>query len=201
MCEIQKVVEDYYNDSKSNSSAIILYNTMKNYASFAINRSNHGDVVESMSDFNEVLTQTLNTYNLELGIAFKTYFWTCWRNHQGTKIIRKKAKKRESGQKIISLNEQVIQSDGSKKEVGEVIEDKKLKTQIHDAIRKIDFENMLKKVTDEIDRTILTMFYEGSTNTEIAKALGFTVPAIGLRLKNMSRKSYGNLIYNCLKGE
>jgi RNA polymerase sigma factor (sigma-70 family) len=201
MCKIQKVIEDYYNDNKSNSSSIVLYNTMKNYASYAIAHSNYGDVVESTSDFNEVLTVALNSYDLTLGIAFKTFFWTCWRNYQGTKIIRKTAKKRISSDKIVSLNQHIKQDDGSQKEMGDLIEDTKLKTQIQDAVRKIDFQTMLQSITDEIDKKILEMFYEGFTNTEIAKEIGFSVPAIGHRLKRMATKPYAKLIYQCLKGE
>ena len=197
---------------KSNSNDIFIKILMKFKSSFEriASQKRDEDLIQELS---EVLWNATKNYNVEAGVKFKTFFWTCVHNHIGTKKIRKSAQKRSGSQKIqvkrinettgeeelvddiyvppvVSLQSNILSSENSDTELGELIESKMFKKQYIDIDFIVCLEDFFNSgLLKENEKKAIKMIIDGDTLFDIGQALGGkTASAIHFMLRRLKDK-------------
>lgn len=135
----------------------------------------------------EVLWTAVESFNIDYGVKFNTYYWKCANNHLGILHIRKNAKKRQSNNTAISLNK-CVGSDGDV-DIESFIEDKSSCNEMDSVLFNTFLEeNIFPKISESEVQTI-KMILQGFTLEEIGDSLGgLTAPAIHVKLRRLAKK-------------
>jgi DNA-directed RNA polymerase specialized sigma subunit len=196
-----------YRNNNDESSFENLYRYFKPHFERIAFQKKDEDLVTELA---EVLWNATLKYDFDVGVKFKTFFWTCAQNHIGTKKIRENAKKRttyqiiqvssyneETGQvelseevvklQNISLNLKIKTGEDSSGEISSFIESK---LSNNDYVFS-DFNLCLQSVFDsgllkEKEKKAIELFIKGYTLNEIGHELGgLTAPAIHFMFKRL----------------
>lgn len=150
-------------------------------------RKNDEDLAQELSI---VLLRAIQTFDINGGAKFNTYYWKCARNHIGTLNIRKNAKKRTAEYGVISM-QQSFNTKDSEVEFGTFVEDKDAETVYEQKMFRMILESNVYPYLKKNEVTAVKMLLDGYTLEEIGFALGgITAPAVHVKFKRLAVKKH-----------
>lgn len=145
------------------------------------------DLVQELS---LALLNAIETFDIDGGAKFNTYFWKCAQNHMGTLKIRNNAKKRTAEFGTVSMQQQ-FSTNEAEVELGAFIEDEGAEYDYDRKLFNMFLDDNVYPYLKESEIRSIKMLLSGYTLEEIGEFLdGITAPAVFMKFRRLANKKH-----------